>query len=75
MEAERRTISGSSFSTRENEGSTTLEETLRAIDRATAAAAKALHGFGDKAATSGIRRSSSDTKLGQRDIMLKSTNI
>lgn len=70
MEAERRTISGSSFSTRENEGSTTLEETLRAIDRATAS-----HGFGDKVVTSGMRRSSSDTKVGQRDIMLKSTNI
>ncbi|VDK84806.1 unnamed protein product [Litomosoides sigmodontis] len=70
VEAERRTISGSSFSTRENEGSATLEETLRAIDRATAS-----HGFGDKVVTSGMRRSSSDTKVGQRDIMLKSTNI
>ncbi|KAL3995667.1 hypothetical protein ACH3XW_26790 [Acanthocheilonema viteae] len=75
VEAERRTISGSSFSTRENEGSTTLEEALRAIDRATAAAATSPHEFGDKAVTSGIRRSSSDTKLGQRDTMLKSTNI
>uniref|UniRef100_A0A8R1U2H3 Uncharacterized protein n=1 Tax=Onchocerca volvulus TaxID=6282 RepID=A0A8R1U2H3_ONCVO len=75
VEAERRTISGSSFSTRENEGSTTLEETFRAIDRVTATATTASHGFGDKMATSIIRRSSSDTRLGQRDIMLKSTNI
>ncbi|VDO22726.1 Uncharacterized protein BM_BM11082 [Brugia malayi] len=75
VEAERRTISGSSFSTRENDCSATLEETLRAIDRATAATTTSSHGFGDKVATSVIRRSSSDTKLGQRDIMLKSTNI
>ncbi|EJW77866.1 hypothetical protein WUBG_11226 [Wuchereria bancrofti] len=74
VEAERRTISGSSFSTRENDFSATLEETLRAIDRATAAATTS-NGFGDKVAVSVIRRSSSDTKLGQRDIMLKSTNI
>uniref|UniRef100_A0A915PFC0 Uncharacterized protein n=1 Tax=Setaria digitata TaxID=48799 RepID=A0A915PFC0_9BILA len=68
VEAERRTISGSSFSTRENDGSTTLEETLRAIDRVTAAVTTAPHhGFGDKVATSMIRRSSSDTRLGQLD--------
>ncbi|MCP9263814.1 hypothetical protein DINM_006890 [Dirofilaria immitis] len=72
VEAERRTISGSSFSTRENEGSATLEETLRAIDRVTGTVVTASHGFGDKMATSVIRRSSSDTKLGQRECQVSS---
>ncbi|VDN05238.1 unnamed protein product [Thelazia callipaeda] len=75
VEAERRTISGSSFSTHENEGSPTLEETLRTIDRATKAAAVSHQGFPDKISASKLRRSSSDTRLGHRDMMLKSTNI
>lgn len=76
VETERHTLSGSSFSTRECEGSTTLEETFLAIDRATAAASiVSRRVITDKAATAVIRRSSSDTKLGQREMMLKSTDI